>query len=212
MTQLKSHWEKVYQSKKPTEVSWFQPHLARSLEMVLRAGLDRNSEIIDVGGGASTLVDDLLNDGYKCVTVLDMSQEALNVSKQRLAGQSKNVAWIEGDITAVDLRERHYDLWHDHAVFHFLTDAVDRKKYVQNLNHSLTENGRVIISTFSLKGPERCSGLDVVRYSPETLQAELGKNYRLIKSLEECHQTPFGTKQEFVYCLFKRAGRHGSFE
>ena len=172
MTELKSHWEKVYQTKKPTEVGWFQPHLTRSLEMILRAGLDRNSEIIDVGGGASTLVDDLLNDGYKRVTVLDMSQEALNVSKQRLAGQSKNVAWIEGDITAVDLPEYHYDLWHDRAVFHFLTRSEDRYRYLNRLTKALKPAGHVIIATFASQGPTHCSGLDVVRYSPEGLLTE----------------------------------------
>src|SRR3989338_5112966 len=148
MRDLKTHWEKVYQTKKPDDVSWFQPHLARSLEMILHTVFDRNAEIIDVGGGAATLVDDLLNDGYKCVTVLDMSQEALNVSKQRLAGQSKNVAWIEGDITTVDLPEHHYDLWHDRAVFHFLTRSDDRYKYVDKLTKALKPGGHVIMATF----------------------------------------------------------------
>ena len=204
MTQLKSHWEKVYQSKKPTEVSWFQPHLALSLEMVLRAGLDRNSKVIDVGGGASTLVDDLLNDGYKCVTVLDMSQEALNVSKQRLAGQSKNVVWIEGDITTVDLPERHYDLWHDRAVFHFLTSSDDRYKYVAKLTKALKPGGHVIIATFGSQGPTRCSWLDVARYSSDGLLTELGRDFSLIESFEEDHKTPGGASQQFIYCHFLR--------
>lgn len=202
MTDLKSYWEKVYQTKKPAEVSWFQPHLVRSLEMILSIGLDRNAEIIDVGGGASTLVDDLLSRGYGHMTVLDMSQEALNISKRRVGQQAKNVAWIDGDITKTDLPQHHYNLWHDRAVFHFLTRADDRYRYVDLLKKTLTPGGRVIIATFGPQGPTRCSGLDVARYSPEGLLAELGQNFRLVESLEEDHITPGGTLQKFIYCHF----------
>ena len=204
MTDLKSHWEKVYKIKKPTEVSWFQPHLAQSLEMILRMGLDCSAEVIDVGGGASTLVDDLLSRGYKHMTVLDISQEALNASKHRLGVQMKNVTWIEGDITKLDLPQNHYDLWHDRAVFHFLTRADDRYRYVDMLNKTLKTGGHVIMATFGPQGPTHCGGLDVARYSPEGLLAELGQNFRLVESLEEDHKTSGGTLQKFNYCHFIR--------
>ncbi|MDP3921706.1 MAG: class I SAM-dependent methyltransferase [Candidatus Omnitrophota bacterium] len=204
MVDLKSHWEKVYQTKRPTEVSWFQPHLAQSLEIISRMDFDRNVEIIDIGGGASALVDDLLNHGYRHMTVLDMSQEALNISKRRLGGQSKNVTWIEGDITAVDLPQHHYDLWHDRAVFHFLTRADERYRYMDILKKTLKPGGHVIIATFGPQGPTHCSGLDVARYSPEGLLAELGQNFKLAESLEEDHKTPGGTAQKFIYCHFIR--------
>ncbi len=160
--------------------------------------------MIDVGGGASTLVDDLLDKGYTDLTVLDLSARALQVSKERLGDKANLVHWIPGDITAVELPEQFFDLWHDRAVFHFLTSSAARKRYLETLHRSLKPGGILVIASFSLKGPERCSGLEVVRYSPETLQEEIGGNYRLLKSVEEAHQTPFGTKQEFVYCLFKR--------
>jgi len=162
--------------------------------------------MIDVGGGASTLVDYLLDQNYKGISVLDISGQALKAAKERLGERAENVTWLEGDVTSIKLPEHFYDLWHDRAVFHFLTDPADRKKYVQTLHHSLREDGWVIISTFSLKGPERCSGLDVVRYSPETLAAELESDFHLVKSVEESHKTPFGTKQKFVYGVFKRKG------
>lgn len=200
----KDHWEKVYQKKSPNEVSWYKPHLNLSLDLILQFMPSEDAKIIDVGGGPSTLVDDLLAQGRTNVTILDLSGRALKASKERLRHLADKAIWIEGDITNVRLQEHFYDFWHDRAVFHFLTDPADRKRYVQNLNQALKPEGAVIISTFSLKGPERCSGLDVVRYSPETLQVELGKEYRLLKSLEETHQTPFETRQEFIYCVFKR--------
>ena len=202
----KGHWEKVYQNKSSNEVSWYKPHLNLSLNLILNSTKSKDSKVIDIGGGASTLVDDLLNKGYASMAVLDVSREALKVSQDRLGNRANQVTWIEGDITNTKLPTHFYDLWHDRAVFHFLTKAEDRKKYVKTLNESLKPQGIVIIATFSLKGPEHCSGLDVIRYNPETLQVELGKNYHLIKSLEESHETPFGTKQEFIYCLFKKEG------
>lgn len=200
----KDHWEKVYRTKKSAEVSWFQPHLARSLEMILGMGLDRNAEIMDIGGGASTLVDDLLSRGYKRMAVLDLSQEALETSKRRLGDQSKSITWIEGDITKTDLPENRYDLWHDRAVFHFLTRSDDRYRYMDILKKALKSGGHVIIATFGPQGPTRCSGLDVARYSPEGLLAELGQNFKLAESLEEDHKTPGGTSQKFIYCHFIR--------
>jgi len=200
----KEHWEEIYKSRSSDKVSWFAPHLNLSLELILNSTTSKDSKIIDVGGGASTLADDLINKGYENITILDISGDALKVSRKRLGVLSNSATWLEGNITEIKLPGQFYDLWHDRAVFHFLTSSQDRKKYVRNLNVSLKPKGTVIIATFSLKGPEKCSGLDVIRYDPETLQAELGKNYRLIKSKEEPHQTPSGTNQEFIYCMFKR--------
>ncbi|PIQ86118.1 MAG: SAM-dependent methyltransferase [Candidatus Omnitrophica bacterium CG11_big_fil_rev_8_21_14_0_20_45_26] len=200
----KNHWEKVYQNKRPDEVSWYQSRPDLSLALIANLSLPQDAKIIDIGGGASTLVDHLLDEGFLGVSVLDISGRALTVAKERLGKRAAEVTWLAGDITSMKLPDRAYDLWHDRAVFHFLTRAEDRKKYIQNLNRSLKPDGTVIIATFSLKGPERCSGLNVVRYSPEALQAELGESFQLIKHLEEIHQTPFGTRQAFVYCVFKR--------
>ena len=200
----RSHWENVYETKKADQVSWFKPHLSKSLGLILEAGIKKNDPVIDVGGGASTLADDLLREGFTDITVLDISSQSLEVTKKRLGKESSKIHWLVDDITTANLPKGRYALWHDRAVFHFLTKSEDRKKYVTIMNQSLKPQGTAIIATFSLKGPERCSGLDIVRYSAETLQAELGKNYHRMKSLEESHDTPFGTKQEFIYCVFKR--------
>ena len=200
----KQHWEKVYQTKAPNGVSWYKPHLKVSLAWISEFAAPEDSEIIDIGGGASTLVDDLLNGNYRGIRVLDISGQALKTAKERLGPRADTVTWVEGDITQIELPVRLFDVWHDRAVFHFLTKPDEREKYVLRLNQSLKPDGTVIIGAFSLKGPERCSGLDIVRYSPEALQEELGEEYGLIKTLEESHETPFGTRQEFVYCAFKR--------
>ena len=198
----KSHWEHVYERKLPTQVSWYQPRLAVSLELLARAGLHAQTRLIDVGGGASTLVDDLLEKGIRHLTVLDISGRALAASKARLGDRAREVDWIEADITRVSL-PRKYDIWHDRAVFHFLTDAADRRQYLKTMRGALKPDGQVIMATFSLQGPPRCSGLDVVRYSPATLQAELGEDFRLAETLEEQHHTPFNAVQHFVYCRFQ---------
>jgi ubiquinone/menaquinone biosynthesis C-methylase UbiE len=172
--------------------------------MILQMPIDPGAQIIDVGGGASTLVDDLLIHGFKHLTVLDISQEALNVSKARLGEKANEANWIESDITKANLALDHYDVWHDRAVFHFLNCAEDRKKYVQLLSGALKLGGHVVMAVFGPEGPVRCSGLDVIRYSPETLHAELGHDFKLIKSFGEDHKTPFGTAQSFIYCHFIR--------
>lgn len=187
----KDHWEKVYQSKRPEEVSWYKPNLNVSLDLILKFAASENAKIIDVGGGTSTLVDDLLAKNRTNVTVLDLSGQALKTSKERLGKLADKAIWIEGDITNVQPQEHSYDLWHDRAVFHFLARPEDRKRYMQNLNHTLKAEGVVIISTFSLKGSDRCSGLDVVKYSPETLQTELGNHYRLIRKRRRVPSNPF---------------------
>lgn len=205
MTDPKSHRENIYKTKPSKDVSWFKPHLDKSLELILKLNLPKDAQIIDIGGGASTLPDDLLAQGFKNVTVLDISREALKVSQDRLSNKQNHVHWLEADITKAPLESDHYDLWHDRAVFHFLTNPADRKKYADLLKRSLKTNGHVIISTFSLKGPLKCSGLEIVRYGPQTLHAELGKEFKLIESQEEEHPTPFGTTQAFVYCHFRKA-------
>ena len=204
MEPQKSHWEAIYTQKRPAEVSWYQPRLAVSLRLLANAGLRPESRVIDVGGGASTLVDDLLDQGVKEVTVLDISGHALAVSKARLGERAERVTWMEADITHAQLPAASYDLWHDRAVFHFLTNAEDRRRYVATMRGAQTPGGHAILATFSLHGPPRCSGLEVVRYSPDTLQAELGADFTLVETLEEAHRTPVQTVQQFVYCRFQR--------
>ncbi len=200
----KEHWKKVYLSKPSTEVSWYQPHLNKSLELITQTGLDKKGRIIDVGGGASTLAEDLSLDGYNNLIVLDISLESLQKSKERMGERADMLTWIEADILKVDFPENSFDVWHDRAVFHFLTNPEDRKKYIKTLTDSLKHGGYLIMATFSLEGPFKCSGLDVVRYSPEILSRELGDGFSLVKNSQELHQTPFGTFQNFTYCLFRR--------
>ena len=197
-----AHWETVYQQKRPEEVSWYQPHLAVSLDLLVKAGLSPESRVIDVGGGASTLVDDLLERGVREVTVLDVSGRALAAAQARLGARVERVTWLAADVTHTPLPRASYDLWHDRAVFHFLTDAEDRRRYIETMRQALQPGGQAILATFAVGGPPRCSGLDVVRYSPATLQTELGKDFTLIESLDESHRTPFNTVQSFIYCRF----------
>ena len=201
---MKDHWETVYQQKRPDGVSWYQPHLNLSLTLLERSGLHQHSHVIDVGGGTSTLVDDLLGRGLTHVTVLDLSHHALAAAKARLGDRASAVHWMEADITQATLPDGAYDLWHDRAVFHFLTSAADRQRYRTIMTNALTPTGHVILATFSLQGPPRCSGLDVVRYSPDTLQGELGTGFRLMEARDEAHRTPFNTVQAFIYCRFQR--------
>ena len=204
MEQRKSHWETIYQQKRSEEVSWYQPHLAVSLALLAKAGLSPESRIIDVGGGASTLVDDLLEQGVKDITVLDIAGRALATVKARLGAQAERVTWIEADITRAQLPSAYYDLWHDRVVFHFLTNAEDRRRYLKTMSEALKPGGQVVVATFALQAPPRCSGLEVLRYSPKTLQAELGEGFTLIESLDESHRTPFNTVQPFIYCRFQK--------
>lgn len=195
-----SHWEKVYKTKAPDMVSWYQPHLERSLELITRAASSRTARIIDVGGGEATLVDDLLARGYTNLTVLDISEKALAVTKDRLAESAERVQWICADVTRAPLPAHFYDVWHDRAVFHFLTTDEERKSYVSAVEHAVKPGGHVIVSTFGPKGPTQCSGLPVVRYDAEGLHDEFGQHFRLIESSEELHTTPSGTAQQFLYC------------
>lgn len=197
----KAHWEDVYQSKAVDEVSWYKPHLEVSLSLIEDAVSDCGSAIIDVGGGEATLVDDLVTRGHSDVTVLDISQAAIEVAKARLGSSAAAVHWITGDITEVELEPARYDIWHDRAVFHFLTDAEDRAAYVRQVARAVKLGGHVIVATFGPDGPEKCSGLDVVRYDAESLHGEFGPKFRLLDSITERHETPWGTPQQFMYCL-----------
>lgn len=199
----KQHWEQVYAQKQPTEVSWFQPRPEHSLRLITATGIAHDQPLIDLGGGASCLVDNLLEQGYRDVSVLDISGAALQHARQRLGQRAAAVHWIEADATAFE-PSRHYALWHDRAVFHFLTDPADREAYRQRLARGLQAGGQLIIATFALDGPERCSNLPVQRYSPETLSAELGAGYHLVETLGEAHITPAQKEQRFVYCRFAK--------
>lgn len=196
----KSHWENVYQTKDVDQVSWYRDHLDNSLQMILNTEVTKDAAIIDIGGGSSTLIDDLLENGFADVSVLDISASALEKSKERLGQKAQQIEWIEADVTEVSLPENHYDVWHDRAVFHFLTDKNDRRKYVELVKKSLKVGGHIIIASFGLNGPKKCSGLDVVQYSPDSMHNEFGKSFELVKSISEKHETPFKTTQEFVYC------------
>ncbi|MEJ6788083.1 class I SAM-dependent methyltransferase [Brevundimonas sp. BR2-1] len=198
---IKAHWENVYQTKAVDDVSWYRPHLEVSLRLIANAAPDLGSAIIDVGGGEATLVDDLVARGYSDVTVLDISQAAIEVAKARLGASGAAAHWITGDITAVALEPARYDVWHDRAVFHFLTTAEDRAAYVRQVASAVRPGGHVIVATFGPEGPQKCSGLDVVRYDAEHLHGEFGPKFRLLDSVTQVHETPWGTPQQFMYCF-----------
>lgn len=196
----KTHWEKIYSTTAPDAVSWYRAHLETSLALVERAAPDRSSAIIDIGAGESTFVDDLLRRGYQNLTVLDVSQTAIDATKQRLGAAADKVHWLVGDILEIPLQGAAYDLWHDRAVFHFLTDAKQREAYVRQVARAVKPGGHVIVSTFGPEGPTKCSGLDVMRYDADSLHDEFGGRFRLVESSKELHQTPRGATQQFLYC------------
>jgi ubiquinone/menaquinone biosynthesis C-methylase UbiE len=200
-TQPEKHWESIYRTKDPTQVSWYQSEPGISLDLIRRVAPDRNAPIIDIGGGASTLIDGLLAAGYSRLTVLDLSPTALALSQKRLGAVSEKVTWLAGDLRDVTLPEKGYAVWHDRAVFHFLTNAEDRARYVSQTRRAVQPGGYALVASFAPDGPTRCSGLDVVRYSPTTMHAEFGTGFRLLDSVREEHYTPSGAVQAFVYCL-----------
>ena len=197
------HWEKIYAEKAPDAVSWYRPHLEKSLRLIEQSAPTISAAIIDVGGGESTLVDDLLARGYGNITVLDISQVAINASRRRLGSASERISWLVADITRVELDVSAYDVWHDRAVFHFLTAKSDRVAYVRQVARAVRRGGHVIVSTFGPDGPIKCSGLDVIRYDAGSLHREFGVPFQLLESSKELHQTPFGTFQQFLYCHCK---------
>jgi SAM-dependent methyltransferase len=199
----KDHWESVYASRTDAELSWTQPDAGLSLSLITE--VCPTGRVIDVGGGTSLLVDKLLDQGYS-VTVFDISEAAVNRGRERLGSRAGMVDWIVADITAHPGLGG-FDIWHDRAVFHFLTDAADRTAYVALLNRTVTLGRHAVIATFALDGPEKCSGLNVRRYSGLTLSAELGPGFELLKSVPETHITPLGKAQSFQYSVFQRIER-----
>ncbi|MGQ3053044.1 MAG: class I SAM-dependent methyltransferase [Roseateles sp.] len=196
----KSHWDNVYGSKAADAVSWYAPHLAESLVYIQRTAVGKAASIIDVGGGESTLVDDLLDAGYTGVTVLDISDKALEVCRGRLAERAAQVKWLAADILQHRFARHSLDVWHDRAVFHFLTDPAQRQAYVQQVTHALKPGGFAIVGTFGPEGPTQCSGLSVARYSPDGLHGEFGGRFQLLDHGVSIHRTPWDTAQQFVYC------------
>lgn len=201
--QSKAHWENIYTAKAPTEVSWFQEHTARSLRMIRAGGAHPSAAVIDVGGGASRLVDGLLADGFGNVTVLDLSGAALAAAKSRLGAAAERAKWIEANVLEADLPYHGYDVWHDRAVFHFHTGEEQRRAYARQVLHAVKPGGLVIVATFAEDGPTKCSGLPVMRYSPSEMQTALGEPFRLLTHERETHRTPAGNEQKFVYCAFQ---------
>jgi SAM-dependent methyltransferase len=197
------HWEQVHATKDPEQVSWFSPHLARSLELIERAAPDRLASILDVGAGQSTLVDDLLGLGYGNITVLEISQTALDALRERLGQAGRAIQWMCGDVTEAALPEAAFDVWHDRAVFHFLTEAGQRRAYVERVKSSLKPGGSLIVSTFGPSGPERCSGLATMRYDAATMGSEFGDRFRLVESSLDRHETPSGAVQQFLSCWYR---------
>jgi ubiquinone/menaquinone biosynthesis C-methylase UbiE len=194
----------VYRAKLADEVSWFRPHLDTSMELIRATGAGRDARILDVGGGASTLVDDLLEAGFAAITVLDVSAAALAIARSRLGEAASRVHWIEGDITQVDLAPASVDVWHDRAALHFLVDEPDHLAYHRQLRRALAPGGHVILSTFAPDGPQQCSGLPVRRHDAADLQALAGDGFILRESRSELHRTPSGGTQAFIYCWLQR--------
>ncbi len=204
----RQHWEQIYRAKAPESVSWYQPRLSVSLRLIEATGAGHDARIIDVGGGNSTLVEHLRALGYRNLTVLDIAGTAIRQARQRLGADADAITWIEGDVLNGTTEDR-YDIWHDRAVFHFLTEAEDRDRYVSALTHALSPGGHVVMATFAADGPTHCSGLAVIRYTPRALAQALGSDFRLIESATETHHTPNGVAQRFVYCRFIRARGRG---
>ncbi len=200
----KDHWEQVYSTRITEKLGWFKPHLQTSLSWIKGLSLTVDAPIIDVGGGASTLVEDLLDAGYRSITVLDISAKALSSVKARTGKKAELVTWLDGDITSVDLPTHYYELWHDRAVFHFLTELEQQRKYRDNLLKALKPGGHLIIGTFAPEAPPKCSGLPVQRYSPEQLENTLGGEFELQRHHKELHITPGGVEQMYLYCYFRR--------
>ena len=198
------HWERIYRTRDVHEVSWFQEHSTQSIELIKKTGISLGAKIIDVGGGASTLVDDLLDQRYSEITVLGIWGTALRRSENRLGRRASLVTWLELDITRAELAPNFYDVWHDRAVFHFLTNETDRAQYVRAVRRSVKTGGHIIVASFGLGGPEKCSGLNVVRYSAESMHGESGNDFELVDATTEVHHTPFGNEQQFIYCYCRK--------
>lgn len=198
------HWNHIYSSQPTDKVGWYRPHLETPLAWIEDLNLDPHEPIIDVGGGASTLVDDLLERGHEALTVLDLSRSAIEIAQKRLGDASSAVTWLVGDVTGIELPPQYYLLWHDRAVFHFLIEPESQQKYKEALLESLKVRGNFLIGTFSPDAPPRCSGLPVQRYDTDLLAKTFGDRFELKRHRNETHTTPGGVKQPYVYCLFQR--------
>ena len=203
MRDRKDHWERVYAEKSPAEASWYQREPTLSLSLIRKCKIARNGAIIDVGGGASVLVDRLVAEGFSHIAVLDISANSLAFAKKRLGDKADDIEWFEGDITTFT-SPHPFSLWHDRAVFHFLIEPEDRKKYVEVLNGTLRPGGCLILAAFAIGGPTKCSGLDVVQYDAKKLLRELGGGFGLIEEMTESHVPPAGNEQRFCYFRLKR--------
>lgn len=198
----KSHWENIYATKKFTEVSWYQEIPESSLKFLKEFNIEKNAAIIDVGGGDSYFVDHLLKRGYTDITVLDISEKAIERAKLRLGDSSKNVKWIVADASTF-IPDRHYDFWHDRAAFHFLTEEKEINKYISTIQNHIKPEGLVVVATFSEDGPKKCSGIDIKQYSEKSLSDLLEKSFKKVRCFTENHKTPFETIQNFIFCSFK---------
>jgi 2-polyprenyl-3-methyl-5-hydroxy-6-metoxy-1,4-benzoquinol methylase len=199
-----SHWQAVYKTRQPDAVSWFAPHLGSSLDLLKAAGLSEKSRVIDVGAGASTLVDDLLDLGVRSITALDISEAALDVARKRLGDRASQVQWLAVDILKAQLSPGGYDLWHDRAALHFLTDPADAARYVDIACAALVKGGHAIIGGFGKEGPTQCSQLPVTRREPEDLARLFGPRFSLVQSRHESHQTPWGSPQSFAFAVLRK--------
>ena len=202
-TDKKQHWEKIYSAKQPNEVSWFQQYPKTSMEFINLFELEENSKIIDIGGGDSHFVDALLEKGFKNITVLDISSNAIERAKLRLGKEAESVKWIVSDVTEFVPNEK-YDFWHDRAAFHFLTTTEQADKYVEIANKGISDNGFLVLGTFSEVGPKKCSGLDIKQYSESSMSEKFEKHFKRIKCISENHETPFNTIQNFLFCSFRK--------
>ena len=199
-----THWRTVFESKASTALSWYQPHLEISLGMISRTGVSQECKLLDVGGGDSTLVDDLVRRSFSGVTVLDIASSAIERAKERLGEASFGVVWKVGDILLTPLPDQYFDVWHDRAVFHFLVEEQSRRAYVSKASNAIKSNGHLIIATFASDGPNRCSGLPTMRYTPSGLAEEFKQDFTLVECQPESHKTPQGREQRFIYCRFLR--------
>lgn len=198
------HWEQIYSTKLIKQLGWYEPHLQTSLNWIKEFNLSVNAPIIDIGGGASTLVDDLLDEGYQAITVFDISKKALSLTKARIGKKAELVTWLNGDIVSANFPACYYELWHDRAAFHFLTLPEQQQKYRDNLIKALKPSGHLILGLFALEAPPKCSGLLVKRYSIEQLEATLGREFELNQHHKELHITPNGIEQMYLYCHFRK--------
>lgn len=205
------HWDGVYKEKQSTAVSWYQEYPELSLQLIQKSGVARDESIIDIGGGASLLVDNLLQQGFSAVAVLDISASALECARARLCERAAQVEWFVADVTTFEPPHQ-FALWHDRAVFHFLTREEERQNYLQALTRALQPGGWLVLATFALDGPEKCSGLPVERYDADKMRTTLGNRFELVESREECHTTPAGGEQKFTYCLFRFSPERGDDE